>query len=85
MRIQETNRVVLDRDTITMKCKILNDEFILRVKVSKNSTGKIVNAKPEFEDVRKISRSLRIPLRVANQIALSEIQTRFGNKFYTRA
>ena len=85
VRIQETNRVVLDRDTITMKCKILNDEFILRVKVSKNSTGKIVNAKPEFEDVRKISRSLRIPLRVANQIALSEIQTRFGNKFYTRA
>jgi uncharacterized protein (TIGR00299 family) protein len=85
VRIQETNRIVLDRDTISMKCKILSDEFIIRVKVSKDSTGKIVNAKPEFDDVRKISRSLRIPLRVANQIALSEIQTRFGNKFYTQA
>jgi uncharacterized protein (DUF111 family) len=79
------NRIVLDRDAITMKCKILNDEFIVRVKVSKDNTGQIVNAKPEFEDIRKISKSLRIPLRVANQIALSEIQTRFGNKFYTRA
>jgi hypothetical protein len=84
IRIQETNRVLVDRDTITIKCKILNDEFTIRVKVSKDSTGKIVNAKPEFDDVRHISRSLRIPLRVANQIALSEIQTRFGNEFYSR-
>ncbi|HET6641617.1 MAG TPA: nickel pincer cofactor biosynthesis protein LarC [Nitrososphaeraceae archaeon] len=84
IRIQETNRVLIDRDTITIKCKILNDEFTIRVKVSKDSTGKIVNAKPEFDDVRHISRSLRIPLRVANQIALSEIQTRFGNEFYSR-
>jgi uncharacterized protein (TIGR00299 family) protein len=85
VRIQQTDRVVLVRDMITMKCKILNDEFIVRVKASKDPTGKIVNAKPEFDDVRKISRSLRIPLRVANQIILSEIQSRFGNKFYTRA
>jgi uncharacterized protein (DUF111 family) len=85
VRIQQTDRVVLVRDMITMKCKILNDEFIVRVKASKDRTGKIVNAKPEFDDVRKISRSLRIPLRVANQIILSEIQSRFGNKFYTRA
>lgn len=85
VRIQEMNRIVLDRDATTMKCKILNDEFIVRVKVSKDNTGQIVNAKPEFDDIRKISKSLRIPLRVANQIALSEIQTRFGNKFYTRA
>jgi hypothetical protein len=84
-RVQEMNRIVLDRDATTMKCKILNDEFIVRVKVSKDNTGQIVNAKPEFDDIRKISKSLRIPLRVANQIALSEIQTRFGNKFYTRA
>ena len=55
------------------------------VKVSKDSSGKIVNAKPEFDDIRKISKSLRIPLRMANQIALSEIQTRIGNKFHTRA
>jgi pyridinium-3,5-bisthiocarboxylic acid mononucleotide nickel chelatase len=85
VRIQEMNRIVLDRAAITMKCKILNDEFIIHVKVAKDSNGKIVNAKPEFDDIRNISRSLRIPLRVANQIALSEIQTRFGDKFYIRA
>jgi uncharacterized protein (TIGR00299 family) protein len=85
VRIQDMNRIVLDRDAITMKCKILNDEFIIHVKVSKDSNGKIVNAKPEFDDIRKISRLLRIPLRVANQIALSEIQTRFGDKFHSRA
>jgi uncharacterized protein (DUF111 family) len=55
------------------------------VKVSKDSYGNIVNAKPEFEDIMKISRVLRIPLRVANQLALSEIQIRFGDKFHKRA
>ncbi|MFZ0555440.1 MAG: nickel pincer cofactor biosynthesis protein LarC [Nitrososphaeraceae archaeon] len=85
IRIQEMNRIILERDVVRMKCKILMDEFVIRVKVSKDSSGKIVNAKPEFDDIRKISKSLRIPLRMANQIALSEIQTRIGNKFHTRA
>jgi hypothetical protein len=85
VRIQETNRIVLSRDTVRMKCKILNDEFSIQVKVSKDSYGNMVNAKPEFEDIRKISRVLRIPLRVANQLALSEIQIRFGDKFHKRA
>ncbi|MGA7370746.1 MAG: nickel pincer cofactor biosynthesis protein LarC [Nitrososphaeraceae archaeon] len=84
VRIQEMSRIVLDRDVITMKIKILNDEFIIRVKVSKDSSGMVVNVKPEFDDIRKISKSLRIPLRVANQIALSEIQTRVGHQFYSR-
>jgi uncharacterized protein (TIGR00299 family) protein len=85
VRIQETNRIVLSRDTVRMKCKILNDEFSIHVKVSKDSYGNMVNAKPEFEDIRRISRVLRIPLRVANQLALSEIQIRFGDKFHKRA
>jgi len=85
VRIQEMSRIVLDRDVITMKIKILNDEFIIRMKVSKDSSGIVVNVKPEFDDIRKISKSLGIPLRVANQIALSEIQTRVGHQFYSRA
>lgn len=82
VRIQEVNRIVLDREIITMKCRILNEQFTIHVKVSKYSNGKIVNAKPEFDDIRKISGALRIPLRMANQIAISEIQSKFGNKFH---
>jgi pyridinium-3,5-bisthiocarboxylic acid mononucleotide nickel chelatase len=82
VRIQEVNRIVLDREIITMKCRILNEQFTIHVKVSKDSNGKIVNAKPEFDDIRKISGALRIPLRMANQIAISEIQSKFGNKFH---
>jgi pyridinium-3,5-bisthiocarboxylic acid mononucleotide nickel chelatase len=82
VRIQEVDRIVLDREIIIMKCRILNKEFTIHVKVSKDATGKIVNAKPEFDDIRKISGSLRIPLRMAYQIAISEIQSKFGNKFH---
>ena len=81
VRIQEVNRIVLDRKIITIKCNILNREFAIHVKVSKEASGKIVNAKPEFDDIKKISASLRIPLRMANQIAISEIQSKFGNTF----
>jgi pyridinium-3,5-bisthiocarboxylic acid mononucleotide nickel chelatase len=81
VRIQEVNRIVLDREIITIKCNILNKEFAINVKVSREASGKIVNAKPEFDDIKKISASLRIPLRMANQIAISEIQSKFGNTF----
>ncbi|RLJ06025.1 MAG: TIGR00299 family protein, partial [Candidatus Aenigmatarchaeota archaeon] len=37
--------------------------FDVRVKVSKTKTGKIINVKPEYEDLRKISEELNIPLR----------------------
>jgi pyridinium-3,5-bisthiocarboxylic acid mononucleotide nickel chelatase len=51
--------------------------------VSKDYKGNLVNVKPEFEDIKKISADLGIPLRMANQIALSEIHTRLGDKSYT--
>lgn len=84
VRIQEMNRRVLERDTVTMKCKILNEEYDIRVKISKDSSGRTLSAKPEIDDIRKISQSLRIPLRVANQLALSEIQIRLGDRFHTQ-
>lgn len=84
VRIQQMNRMVLERDTITMKFKIFNKEYVTRVKVSRDFSGKTVSVKPEIDDIREISRSLRIPLRVANQIASSQIQTNLGNRFYTQ-
>ncbi|HZD35967.1 MAG TPA: nickel pincer cofactor biosynthesis protein LarC [Nitrososphaeraceae archaeon] len=84
VRIQQVNRIVLERDTITMKCKMLKKEYFIRVKLARDFNGKTVSIKPEIDDIRVISRSLRIPLRVANQIALSQIQTNLGTKFYTQ-
>jgi uncharacterized protein (TIGR00299 family) protein len=84
VRIQQMNRMVLERDTITMKFKIFNKEYVIRVKVSRDFSGKTVSVKPEIDDIREISRSLRIPLRMANQIASSQIQTNLGNRFYTQ-
>jgi uncharacterized protein (TIGR00299 family) protein len=84
VRIQQMNRMVLERDTITMKIKIFNEEYVIRVKVSRDFNGKTVSVKPEIDDIREISRSLRIPLRVANQIASSQIQNNLGNRFYTQ-
>jgi uncharacterized protein (TIGR00299 family) protein len=83
VRIQEMHRLLLDRDTVNLKCRILDNEFLVRVKVSKDYKGNLVNVKPEFEDIKKISADLGIPLRMANQIALSEIHTRLGDKSYT--
>jgi pyridinium-3,5-bisthiocarboxylic acid mononucleotide nickel chelatase len=84
IRIQEMQRVLLDRDIVSLKLKILQNEFLVRVKVSKDYQGNLVNVKPEFEDIKKISASLGIPLRIANQIALSEIHTRLGGKYFTQ-
>lgn len=78
VRIQEVHRAILNRDVVIVRCSILENEFEVRVKVSKDNMGNSMRIKPEFEDIKKISEGLGIPLRVANQIALSEIHTKLG-------
>jgi uncharacterized protein (DUF111 family) len=78
VRIQEVHRAILNRDVVIVRCSILENEFEVRVKVSKDNMGNSMRIKPEFEDIKKISEGLGIPLRVANQLALSEIHTKLG-------
>ncbi len=58
VRFNTMKRVCIDREIIMTKIQINEDEYDVRYKVSYFQTGKdkkVVNIKPEYEDLKKIS------------------------------
>ncbi|MDR4510613.1 MAG: nickel pincer cofactor biosynthesis protein LarC [Nitrososphaeraceae archaeon] len=78
IRIQEVKRVVLNRDIITISISLRNNRFDIRVKLSKDSNGKIINVKPEFEDLKKISETTGLPLRDVMDQAIYQVLLKFN-------
>ena len=72
VRYQEWNRFVLQRETVTVEVTFDNKRFNVRVKVAKDKSGRVVNIKPEFEDVQSIARSLSRPTREISSLILQE-------------
>ena len=63
VRIYEIPRVIAERMKRTVKVKVRNKEYTVRVKVSRLKDGKLVNLKPEYEDIRRIAEDTGLPLR----------------------
>ena len=78
VRYQQWNRLVLQRETITVDVTLENKRFNVRVKVARDKTGKVVNVKPEFEDVELIVRTLSRPACGISLIALQEAKRSLG-------
>ncbi|MBE44691.1 MAG: TIGR00299 family protein [Thaumarchaeota archaeon] len=75
VRIQQTSHYTVPRITISIPVSIKGEEFVICVKVVKEKDI-IVNAKPEYQDVKNVSMKLNMPFH----IALSTIQQIIMNK-----
>ncbi len=62
VRVREEPRIVADRVRKAYPFMIFGEEFSVRVKVSKHC-GRIISAKPEFEDLKKAAQKLKKPLK----------------------
>ena len=78
VRYQEWNRLVLHREIVIIDLTLDNKKFNARVKVARDRSGRIVNIKPEFEDVELIARTLSRSAREISLIALNEATRLFG-------
>lgn len=56
-------RFYLERETKSIDVQISDFRGEVRVKVAKDSEGKLVNIKPEYEDAKKVARKTGLPLR----------------------
>lgn len=63
IRRSKIQRYIMDRFNILVPVEIEKQTFVIKVKISKNSNGKIINIKPEFEDVKEIAHKLNYPLK----------------------
>jgi uncharacterized protein (DUF111 family) len=78
-RIQEVKRIVLTRNLITTSMLINGKSFNIRVKIARDLRGDIINIKPEFEDIRNISRAMGLPTKRIMDLVKAETIQRFGD------
>src|SRR5919107_3644386 len=77
-RVQEVERIVLPRDIVTMSVNINGNVLDVRVKIVKDSDGRITNVKPEFEDIKMIATKCQMPVKSAMDQVRSEVMKKLG-------
>ena len=63
IRYTTWQRLKASRETIVCSFEIDGKEYMVRVKVSRNVDGSILNIKPEADDVLRVSKETGIPVR----------------------
>jgi uncharacterized protein (TIGR00299 family) protein len=77
-RVQEVERYVLPRAMLTVPVNVNGSTFSVHVKVVKDSAGRVTNAKPEFEDVRMIASTCRMPVKRAMELVNAQVMEKIG-------
>ncbi|WP_458720993.1 nickel pincer cofactor biosynthesis protein LarC [Candidatus Nitrosocosmicus sp. R] len=63
IRKTTNERYKLERFSVLLPIIIENHEYVISVKISKDQQGRIINVKPEFDNIREISNKLGLSLR----------------------
>ena len=77
IRMNEINRITLERNIIIMQVMINDSKYNLKVKITKDSSNCIVNIKPEFDDLKKISEIEKRSLKTIQESVMYQIYKKF--------
>lgn len=72
VRYQQWNRFTLEREIETLTVDIAGRKFDVRVKFARQRSGRIVNVKPEFDDVHAIAKQLSMSARKVSELVFRE-------------
>lgn len=68
VRVLEVPRIVVERVQKRVEVEIQGKKFEVIVKESRTPNGKLLRVKPEYEDLKRISRELGMPLRTVLEV-----------------
>ena len=74
VRVFETPRIIAERVKKPVKVKVMNKEYEVRVKTSRTRNGKLINIKPEYDDLKEIAEHTGLPLRKVVEIVNKQIK-----------
>ena len=77
IRINEINRITLERNIIIIKVTINHSKYDVKVKITKDSSNNIINIKPEFDDLKKISILENSSLKTIQEMVMYQIYKKF--------
>lgn len=72
VRVIRCSRYVLEREVLPVEVEVGGIRREVRVKVSRDKDGRVVQVKPEYEDLRRLSEKTGIPLRKLRQTVVEE-------------
>jgi len=79
VRALEASRLAVERFEKRVEVEVCGRRFEVTVKVSRTLDGRVLRVKPEYEDVKRISRELDIPLRRVLEVVQREVEKRGSN------
>lgn len=82
IRINEINRITLERNIIILKVTINHSKYDVKVKITKDSSNNIINIKPEFNDLKNIANSEGSSLKAVQELVMFQIFKKFKVNSY---
>ena len=77
-RVQEVRRMLIPRNIVTISTIVSGRSFNVRIKISRDTKGDLINIKPEFEDIKNISRTVGLSTKRTMDLVKAEAVQRFG-------
>ncbi len=69
VRLYYCERHVIARDVSSIDLTLSGQKETVKIKISKNSQGKIIRLKPEFDDLKRLAEKTGLPLRELSELA----------------
>ncbi|HTY74473.1 MAG TPA: nickel insertion protein, partial [Candidatus Nanoarchaeia archaeon] len=80
VRINTCERHILNRELHQVEIVFNETKERVNVKVAKDSNGKVIHVKPEYEDLKRIAEKTRVPLREVTETATAKARETFLNR-----
>lgn len=82
IRINEINRITLERNIIILQVTVNHSKYDIKVKITRDSSNNIINIKPEFNDLKKISDIEDSSLKAIQELVMYQIFKKFKGNSY---
>lgn len=80
VRIMPVKRYVALREEFSVDVEVAGQTRKVRVKIAKDNAGKVVQVKPEFEDVKRLADETKLPIRWILERATEKAKDRLESK-----
>jgi pyridinium-3,5-bisthiocarboxylic acid mononucleotide nickel chelatase len=70
--------MLIPRSIVTISTIVSGRSFNVRIKIARDMKGDLINIKPEFEDIKNISRTVGLSTKRTMDLVKAEAVQRFG-------
>ncbi|MGD6852026.1 MAG: nickel pincer cofactor biosynthesis protein LarC [Candidatus Bathyarchaeia archaeon] len=78
VRVYYCQRHIISRELLMVDLVVMGNKESVRVKISKDSGGKVIRIKPEYEDLKRLAEKTKMPLRELLDQAVAKAQEAYS-------